>query len=522
MQERGAGREIVKRENERTLHDGRTVAARTLPNFPGSDKHAAGVSVRFGELWRRWYAGAVPAVLPLREQELPEAPRFRKLVGPSFIILGLGLGSGEVILWPYLASNFGLGMVWGMVIGITLQFFINMEVERYALVNGESVFVGFARMLKWLPLWFILSTFLGFGWPGIGLAGATLFSGAFKFSHVDMVGIIAFLAIGILLTMGRVLYKTVERLQIVLIGLGVPFILILTWMFADASNVSALAQGLIGQGEGFWFLPVGVSLASFLGALTYSGAGGNLNLAQSCYVRDKGYGMGAYADRITSVITGQGGSQTLSLTGTTFPTNEENLRRFRRWWKIVNVEHLLVFWLLGLFTMLLLSLLAYATTYGLPGNAQGIHFVLSEAHAIGRRTLPFIGTLFLVATGIMLLATQLTVLDSTSRIITENILLTGRASEGRVSLLYYAVLWLQIFFGIAVIGLGFDQPRELIVLGAVINAFAMFVYTGLLLFLNNRFLSRPLRPGILRSGVLLLAFIFFGFFCAVTVGSEFL
>jgi hypothetical protein len=293
-------------------------------------------------------------------------------------------------------------------------------------------------------------------------------------------------------------------------------------MFADASNVSALAQGLIGQGEGFWFLPVGVSLASFLGALTYSGAGGNLNLAQSCYVRDKGYGMGAYADRITSVITGQGGSQTLSLTGTTFPTNEENLRRFRRWWKIVNVEHLLVFWLLGLFTMLLLSLLAYATTYGLPGNAQGIHFVLSEAHAIGRRTLPFIGTLFLVATGIMLLATQLTVLDSTSRIITENILLTGRASEGRVSLLYYAVLWLQIFFGIAVIGLGFDQPRELIVLGAVINAFAMFVYTGLLLFLNNRFLSRPLRPGILRSGVLLLAFIFFGFFCAVTVGSEFL
>jgi len=56
--------------------------------------------------------------LALGTKDLPEAPRLRKLIGPSFIILGLGLGSGEVVLWPYMASNYGLGIVWGIGIGL--------------------------------------------------------------------------------------------------------------------------------------------------------------------------------------------------------------------------------------------------------------------------------------------------------------------------------------------------------------------------------------------------------------------
>src|SRR3989304_3638231 len=105
-------------------------------------------------------------------REMPPAPRFLKILGPSFILLGLGLGSGELILWPYLTSNFGLGIIWGAALGITLQFFINMEIERYALVNGESIFVGFARKFRGLPYWFILPPFFAWVWPGIIAASA--------------------------------------------------------------------------------------------------------------------------------------------------------------------------------------------------------------------------------------------------------------------------------------------------------------------------------------------------------------
>src|SRR3990172_11688622 len=91
---------------------------------------------------------------PLEKKEFPEPLPLRKLVGPSFILLGLGLGSGELILWPYLSANYGLGIIWGALLGITFQFFINMEIERYVLATGESVFVGLARKLKaFAPLW---------------------------------------------------------------------------------------------------------------------------------------------------------------------------------------------------------------------------------------------------------------------------------------------------------------------------------------------------------------------------------
>lgn len=52
----------------------------------------------------------------MEQKELSQPPSFKKILGSSFIILGLGLGTGELILWPYLASNFGLGIIWGAVL----------------------------------------------------------------------------------------------------------------------------------------------------------------------------------------------------------------------------------------------------------------------------------------------------------------------------------------------------------------------------------------------------------------------
>jgi len=459
--------------------------------------------------------------LELGTADLPKAPPLRKLIGPSFIILGLGLGSGEVVLWPYMASNYGLGVVWGMLIGITMQFFINMEVERYALINGESVFVGFARLLKWLPIWFIISTFLGFGWPGIGLYGATLLSHVFGIDNPSLVGVGVFVVIGLILSFGKVVYKTVEQLQKYIVGIGVPFIVILTYYLADWSDVGALIQGLSGQGEvngeSYFFLPLGIAMGTFLGALAYAGAGGNLNLTQSCYVRDKGYGMGKYAKKITSLFSSDSTPNNFKLSGTTFPITKENLKRFDQWWKTINAEHLMVFWGLGLFTMLSLSLLAYITTFGMEGNTEGITFVINESKAIAQQTMPLFGTLFLVIAGIMLCATQLTVLDSTSRIMTENFLLLSNTENPNVSKVYFVVLWTQIIFGITVFLLGFNQPLTLIVLGAMINAFSMFVYTGIMLWLNNRSLAKELRPRLWRNLVMWFTFLFFGVFCVITM-----
>lgn len=458
-------------------------------------------------------------------KEFPKPLGIKKLLGPSFIILALGLGSGEVILWPYMASNYGLGIAWGALIGITFQFFINMEIERYALVKGESVFVGIAKLFKWVPYWFILSTFIGFGLPGIIAASAKVFSVVLGIENFKWLAIAMLIFIGFILSAGKTVYGMMERLTKTIILAGVPFIFILAIILSSKADWGDLAQGMVGIGDNYWGLPVGIALATFFAAFAYSGAGGNLNLTQSIYIKEKGYGMGKYTQKIAGLFAKKDGHKQIKLTGEEFEMTEENISRFKLWWKAVNIEHLLVFWFIGSLSMMLLMLLAYTTTFGLETNTEGINFVISEGIVIGQKLLPIVGTLFLLVVSIMLFQTQLGVMDSTSRIMAENVAIKKLAKnpDGKVNLckIYFIFVWAQIAFGVTLFLLNIHEPKTLIILGAVINAFAMFVHVGLVSWLNRKSLHKTFQPGIFRKIMLLIIFLFFGCFSLLVLLDKF-
>lgn len=456
-------------------------------------------------------------LLPLSKKDLPKPLPLKKLIGPSFILLGLGLGSGELILWPYLASNYGLGIMWGALLGITFQFFINMEIERYALVTGESIFVGLARKLKSLsPIWFIFSTLVPWMWPGIIASSATLLAAILGIKYSPILPIALLIVIGLALTLGPIIYKTQEFFQRSLIIIGVPFVFGLVLFLAKPIDWQNLLVGLVGKGQGYNFLPAGISIATFIGAFAYAGAGGNLNLAQSFYIKEKGYGMGKFSGRITSILTGK--KEKISLEGSTFECNEKNLSFFKSWWKRINIEHALVFWATGAVSMILLSLLAYTTVFG-TDLSQGINFVLDEASVIAQSTFPFIGTLFLLIAAAMLFSTQFSVMDATSRIMSENLVILSprKFKIEKLPKYFYLFLWLQIAAGIVIFASGFTQPLALIITGAVLNAIAMFFYSGLVLWLNMTNLEKPLRPSFIRKFAVFGAFIFYGIFSFITV-----
>lgn len=459
--------------------------------------------------------------LPVKK--LPPAPPIIKLLGPSFIILGLGLGSGEVVLWPYLASQYGLGLIWGAILGLSLQFIINLEIERYTLAYGESIFVGYARKWRRLPLWFLLSTFVPWMWPGIAAASASLVGHVFGISEIQYIGIGFLVAMGLILSLGPVLYKTVESLQKGLILIGVPSIMVISVWLAQPADWGAAAAGLVGQGEGFWWLPAGISLAAFLAALAYSGAGGNLNLAQSFYIKEKGFGMGRYAGRITGLITGTI-HENVSLEGHRFTITPDSIATFKLWWRRINIEHFVVFWLTGSITIVLLCLLAYITVFKAGGTTATFAFVIAEAGVIGERLLPAVGTFFLLVVALTLFGTQLTVFDASSRIIAENAVLAApnKLRSHHIRPLYYMVLWGFIVAGILVFMGGFTQPLQLITLAAVLNAFAMFVHSGLTLWLNMTALPRPIGPSPWRIVALATACLFYGAFSSYVIWHDFL
>ena len=86
---------------------------------------------------------------PREVRDLPDPPRnYWRLVGPGIVAGGVGLSSGEFVLWPFIASQVGLILLWGALVGVVTQFFLNMEVERYTLATGETAVTGFNRFWK--------------------------------------------------------------------------------------------------------------------------------------------------------------------------------------------------------------------------------------------------------------------------------------------------------------------------------------------------------------------------------------
>ena len=54
-------------------------------------------------------AGALP---PMKYRDLPEPVSIWRMLGPSIILAGLALGSGEFIFWPYITYKSGFVFFW--------------------------------------------------------------------------------------------------------------------------------------------------------------------------------------------------------------------------------------------------------------------------------------------------------------------------------------------------------------------------------------------------------------------------
>jgi hypothetical protein len=265
-------------------------------------------------------------------------------------------------------------------------------------------------------------------------------------------------------------------------------------------------------------IPEGIELPLLFGALAFAGAGGSINLAQSNYINDKGYGMGRWVGRITSPFTGR--EEGAGHIGFVFEASEGNLNRWRSWWRRSNAEHFASFFLLCLLSLTLFCLLA-ASLLGSGGASEGLGFIADEADALAARFGPGARRVFLGIGIAVLFTTELALLDAVARVAAD-VLKLGvlRRFDLSLSWLYFGMVWVLIGFGIAVLFVGFDEPLTMLVLSATLNGFVMFLYSGLLLWMNTRCLRPPLRPGPLRVAALVTAIGFYGYFSVLTVLDQ--
>lgn len=68
------------------------------------------------------------------------------MVGPSFVWCAEYIGSGEVILATRSGAILGSGVIWAIVFGIFLKYWIGMSGARYTACTGEGMVDMFSRM----------------------------------------------------------------------------------------------------------------------------------------------------------------------------------------------------------------------------------------------------------------------------------------------------------------------------------------------------------------------------------------
>lgn len=453
------------------------------------------------------------ALAPLITAELPAPPlSMWKIVGPGIVAAGAGLGSGEFILFPFIASQVGLAFLWAAVVGVMLQYFLNMEIERYALATGETAITGFNRLGRHWGLVMLLMVIVTMVWPGWAATSATLLT-YLTGGDRTVIAIGMLLAAAAILSLSPIVYRALERtlaLKVVAVGLLFGGIILFVIPFDAAVEAGRAAVSPV--------LPVeALGWAVILGALSFAGMGGVGNLCLSNWIRDKGFGMGAHAPRIVSPLLGQ--PVAAPGTGWRFEIDEQSMGRWKGWWRLANIEQASTFVAISILTIAVTSLIAFVLLSGQPSLPDDIGFLRVEGEILAQRIGPWFGGLFWAVGAFAMFGTQVAAFDIVARV-SADVVHTGYGRGRSESQVYVITVWAVASFAIAVLAAGVAQPLALLILSACAAGFAMFVYSPLLLALNLRLLPAPLRPGKTRVAALVLATLIFGAASAATILAQ--
>lgn len=465
----------------------------------------------------------IPAVnaredgLPAREvRDLPDPPRnYWRLVGPGIVAGGVGLSSGEFVLWPFIASQVGLILLWGALVGVVTQFFLNMEVERYTLATGETAVTGFNRFWRHWGLVFALLVYFANLWPGWAISAATL--GSYLFGgDPATIAIVMLLIIGFSLTFAPVIYVALERLIFVKVAAVLILAIIGMSVAIEPESWRAMSVGMLSFGR----IPEGLSIALIFGAIAFAGSGGGQNLCQSNWIRDKGFGMGQYVPRLVSPITGTVAAAP-TVSSYIFETTPANMTRWRSWWRFANIEQVFSFVLVTIITIGFTSMLAHSTLFGEPNLPNNVSFLRIEAERMEAMVGRWFGVLFLATGAFSLFGSSMGIIDYTSRLAADILKTTYLPKSSMTeSRMYFWLVWGMVGLGCSILLLGMSQPITLLVISASTGGVIMFLYSFMLILLNKKMLPAAIRIESFRTGTLVWSTLLFGSLAVYTVYDQ--
>jgi hypothetical protein len=345
----------------------------------------------------RWNAGELPEAprLTLRSWAM--------LIGPGLVMGATSIGGGEWLAGPLTTAKYGGAILWLATLSILAQVVYNIEISRYTLYCGEPIFNGKFRLPPGPMFWLVAYLALDFGsvFPYLAAGAATplaavivgeiprqdavytvLGAQATGESVMQMLKYVVFIGMMAPLLFGGKIYNALKAVLTFKLVVVISFLLFVAALFSTAATWREILTGLVKFGsvpvhveeqpvdaslrdasfesrgdaapgsppidnvfvslwEGRGWPDIDFSMIGVLAALAaISGSGGLTNTAISSYTREQGWGMGGRVGAVPSMFGGR--ELKLAHTGMVFPIDADTVARYRRWFRVVLRDQLVV------------------------------------------------------------------------------------------------------------------------------------------------------------------------------------
>src|SRR5699024_11847586 len=409
-------------------------------------------------------------------------------------------------MWPRLVLVFGADIRWMFLLGVTQHAIVLLEMSRYEMAIGESIFMGAPRVFKPLMWLFFVTAIVIYIWPGHLSAGANAFESLTGIPW-QITAVACMLFVGTLFSMLKNIYDTVEKILGLLIGLLVVGTATVAALVGTWGDLSDTITGMFA----FGYLPdKALSDAWFpiiVGSMAFAGPSGMQQMWNTLQLRDSGAAMGAHIPRVTGLVHA-GEAETMPSRGFMFDTEDpEEMSKWKGWRKWMTFDAILLFWGITMFVTIAFTILALAAARENPnvatvlegGDQDAALQAMSDAFASAGS--PVLGGMFFAFIALIGLNATLGLFDSFSRGQADmSYYFVKGAKRFNMSQLYAYWLWGVIAFGIFIILFGpADGPTAILDVLAFLSTFAMGAYCVVLLLVNNTVLPKPIRPGPLRK-----------------------
>ncbi|WP_346106295.1 Nramp family divalent metal transporter [Nonomuraea maheshkhaliensis] len=437
--------------------------------------------------------------MPIRK--LPDAPPSVHILGPTVFLVALGVGMGESYMWPRLVLLFGPEIRWLFLIGVTLQAVVMLEMARYAMATGESIFSGAARVFKPLMWFFFIVAIAVYIWPGHLSAGAAAFEEITGIPWV-VTAVAGLILVGVVFTLAKVIYNLLENVLSLLIGALVLGTAVVAAMVGSWSDVVTTISGMFSFG---YLPPEAMSAAWFpviVGACAFAGPSGMQQMWYTLHLRDSGAGMGVHLPKVRG-LRHAGEEEEMPSRGFMFDTEDPaEMAKWKGWRRWVTFDALLLFWGVTMLVTISFTVIAQSAVRQNPAVRTAIQgddrevALSAMADAVSSAGSSVLGAVFLGFIALIGLNATLGLFDSFSRGQADmSFHFVPGAKKLGMSKLYGIFLWGVIIFGILILLFGpADGPSGILDTLAFLSTFAMGAYCVTLLLVNNRMLPKPIRP----------------------------